>query len=727
MIHASSASTADTAEDTGQPVNPRSLTPPARRVDPEAASVQSLVATAGAQLLNGRDGEFVATFAACAQFSPQRRYEATKLLIERGLTLSAQRSGSDLVELLTGLAAATLAALEQSPAEPVLLNYAGVLFYELWSLDAARALFLAARRLDPELPHLETNLNEAKARRRAQSARGARRRGGHLHPALFELSRRAERVAATARPATGLRLSLCMIVRNEEEMLGRCLAAAAPAVDEIIIVDTGSEDRTIEIAHEYGALVIERPWTGSFAEARNASVDAATGDWILYLDADEVLVEADAEALRRLRGHTWREAFFLHETNFTGHEGTGGAVVFSALRIFRNRPEHRFSGRLHEQIAHTLPTYLPERIHQSPVRIDHYGYLGSVRALKNKSQRNLELLLAQRGEGTLSSAFDHFNLGSEYLALDRFAAAAGEFERAWNLVIADPASGGYFVPTLAGRLVSALRQAGRPELAHARAQEALERFPDFTDLVYHQALALMALGREAEATAAFERCLAMGDAPSRYTSLVGAGTFMPRVALAEQRLRRGQSGEALSDLRDCAQEHPEFVGTYPPYLCALLATGVGAAAAVAEIESGLGHRINSTVRILLATTLLENGAAALAADQLRDVLARRPQSVPALEMLLDALLITRDFTGFEAALERFHACDLPERERRERLAQTYLRHGFLRSAGREWMAVVEREPDAAALTGLAEVARRNGQAETARVFAAEALKLAASS
>ena len=90
-----------------------------------------------------------------------------------------------------------------------------------------------------------------------------------------------------------------MIVRDEEQMLGRCLAAAAPAVDEIIIVDTGSQDATIEIARSFGARVIERPWTGSFADARNASLEAATGDWLLYLDADEVLVERGRSAAAR--------------------------------------------------------------------------------------------------------------------------------------------------------------------------------------------------------------------------------------------------------------------------------------------------------------------------------------------------------------------------------------------------------------------------------------------
>ena len=130
-------------------------------------------------------------------------------------------------------------------------------------------------------------------------------------------------VCSHAKPAQGMRLSLCMIVRDEEEMLPRTLEAIKPAVDEIIIVDTGSTDATIAIAESFGATVIEREWTGSFSDARNASLEAATGDWFLYLDADEVLVSEDVDRLRGLVGQTWREAFFLHETNFTGDEGNG--------------------------------------------------------------------------------------------------------------------------------------------------------------------------------------------------------------------------------------------------------------------------------------------------------------------------------------------------------------------------------------------------------------------
>ncbi len=88
-------------------------------------------------------------------------------------------------------------------------------------------------------------------------------------------------------------LSLCMIVKNEEENIGRCLASVKPVVDEMIVVDTGSTDRTIDIAKAFGAQVYDFEWTNNFAEARNFSLSKAAGDWILVLDADEVISSLD--------------------------------------------------------------------------------------------------------------------------------------------------------------------------------------------------------------------------------------------------------------------------------------------------------------------------------------------------------------------------------------------------------------------------------------------------
>ena len=160
------------------------------------------------------------------------------------------------------------------------------------------------------------------------------------------------------------------------------------------------------------------------------SLRAARGDWILYLDADEVLLAEDVPLLRSLTGRTWREAFYLSETNHTGDLEHGTAVTHSALRMFRNRPEYRFEGRVHEQIANRLPCYLPERIEATGVRIEHYGYLAGVRDARAKSARNIDLLRRQQEEGG-PSAFVSFNLGSEHAAAGDAGAALAEFERSW--------------------------------------------------------------------------------------------------------------------------------------------------------------------------------------------------------------------------------------------------------------------------------------------------------
>ena len=356
-----------------------------------------------------------------------RRHQARLALLEVGL----HESPADLPVLAGAMAVVARRAielLEAEPREPGFLNVAGVAFYELGELGAAERLFQAARRLDPDLAHVANNLDQLQARRRA------RLQPPPLPPAvraaMRDLAPRGKRVAAAARPAEGLTLSLCMIVKDEEEMLPRCLAAVRDAVDELVIVDTGSKDRTREIALEFGAKLIDFEWTGSFSDARNVSFDAATGDWLMFLDADEVLVEGDGERLRALTGQTWREAHYLLETNHTGTLEDGTAVTHNALRVFRNRPGLRFEGRIHEQIAQHLPAFLPERLAVSDVRIDHYGYLGAVRDAKEKSRRNIELLERQVAEG-LDSPFLAFNLGSEYAAAGDAVAALDKFESAW--------------------------------------------------------------------------------------------------------------------------------------------------------------------------------------------------------------------------------------------------------------------------------------------------------
>ncbi len=495
-----------------------------------SAGSEDLSLPARSALAAGEIGAYRALFAQASTAQEHNaRYRAFCRLICEGLSACVSAPTKRLPAMFAAVAAGALQALEAEPREPLLLNWAGVAMYELWALDGASALFGAAHRLDPELASLASNLEELRQRQ----AQLGRRPAPSLLPEIPALVRHAKRLAARAQPASGMRISLCMIVRDEQEMLPRCLSAAAPVVDEIVIVDTGSTDTTIEIARSFGAKVIECEWTGSFAQARNASLQAATGDWLLYLDADEILVSDDAAALRALAGRTWREAFMLREINYTGDGGPASAVTNDTLRMVRNRPQYRFQGALHEQIAWSLPTHLPERIESTQIRIEHFGYLDEVRETRGKTQRNIELLNAE-ADGGMEGPFLHCNLGCEQLAAGRIEQAILEFERAWQLIEQDPAHGQRrWVPTLAIRHVRSLAAVDRHRQAADLAESALARFPDFTDLLFEQARALAALGSHEQALRLCERCIEMGDAGTPYTATAGCGSHLPRMLIAE--------------------------------------------------------------------------------------------------------------------------------------------------------------------------------------------------
>jgi Glycosyl transferase family 2 len=297
-----------------------------------------------------------------------------------------------------------LECLQRDPAEPTILNLAGVLLYELLELGAAETLFRAVRRLDPGHPQAAANLAQTRLRKRAGGATLA----GPYGVKVRRMGAAAKRVSMAAQPARGLTLSLCMIVKDEEEMLPGCLAPLAGVVDEMIVVDTGSSDRTVQIAESFGARVVSFPWNGSFADARNASIEAASGDWIMYLDADEHMEAEDAGQLRELAGRTWREGFYLVETNYTGGDDVGSATTHMALRMWRNRPGYRFEGRIHEQKTHTMPMYLTDRFEHTTIRVRHYGYLNQRIRAREKSQRNIQLLEQEARENP--SPFNDYNL-----------------------------------------------------------------------------------------------------------------------------------------------------------------------------------------------------------------------------------------------------------------------------------------------------------------------------
>ena len=148
-----------------------------------------------------------------------------------------------------------------------------------------------------------------------------------------------------------------MIVRDEEKNLPHCLESVRGMFDEIVVVDTGSTDRTKEIARAFGAKVFDFAWVDNFAAARNEALSHATGDYAFWLDADDVVEPGELEKLRallrRLRAGD-EAAYVVRCACDPGPDGTGGETVVDHVRLFPLRDDVRWTYRVHEQILPAL-------------------------------------------------------------------------------------------------------------------------------------------------------------------------------------------------------------------------------------------------------------------------------------------------------------------------------------------------------------------------------------
>ncbi len=195
---------------------------------------------------------------------------------------------------------------------------------------------------------------------------------------------------------TGTRISQCMIVKNEEKNIERALSWGKSVMWEQIVVDTGSTDRTVEIARRLGARVETFPWIDDFSAAKNYAIEQCNGDWIALLDADEYMMPEDAERLPE----------FIEELNRRGLDGlsTGwqqldeeGRIFSSGtqVRIFRNLPDIRYRRRIHEQLESQKGRRLRLGDAVEQLSIFHTGYQSQVLAEKKSSGRNRKLILEE--------------------------------------------------------------------------------------------------------------------------------------------------------------------------------------------------------------------------------------------------------------------------------------------------------------------------------------------
>ena len=196
-----------------------------------------------------------------------------------------------------------------------------------------------------------------------------------------------------------LPFSVCMIVRNESNHLPKALASVKGIAAEIVVVDTGSTDDTVAIATAMGAKVLHFDWIDDFAAARNAAIEAATQPWILSLDADQRLAVGSASVLKTALQRTdcmaqvvTIELFGPATTNLDPTVGKSDVeLAFKSLRLFRNHPQIRFSGRVHEDVSKSLLSMGQSHWPDSGVVLADHGYV-QAEERDHKRQRNLLLL-----------------------------------------------------------------------------------------------------------------------------------------------------------------------------------------------------------------------------------------------------------------------------------------------------------------------------------------------
>ncbi|MFZ5826809.1 MAG: glycosyltransferase [Bacillota bacterium] len=224
------------------------------------------------------------------------------------------------------------------------------------------------------------------------------------------------------------RLTICILARDEEAQIGRALSSAKSVCDELLLVDTGSTDRTVEIATSQGAQVINYQWNDSFADARNAGLEHATGEWVLMLDADEVITPGLSKLLPKALRDQSVDAYMTVLTNLQdGRPANHGAV----LRLFRNRPEYRYTGRLHESIVESIRRS-NGRIKTLRGAIEHYGYNPTEDKRKGRRERNKRLLETMLREDPNSASTWYF-LGVEEMQLQNQGQAVRCFLKALEL------------------------------------------------------------------------------------------------------------------------------------------------------------------------------------------------------------------------------------------------------------------------------------------------------
>lgn len=382
---------------------------------------------------------------------------------------------------------------------------------------------------------------------------------GSLHPDGRQRSARS-RFALGVPRADGLvltpntvRLSACLIVRDNERTISACLESIRPWVDEVVVVDTGSCDRTPQLCRELGARVFEFPWCDDFSAARNQSLRHARGEWLFWMDSDDTIPPECGRRLRQLvdGAHAERTLGYVLQVHCPGM-GPDELTIVDHVKLFRNRPDLCFEFRIHEQVLPSIRRADGDVLF-TDIYVIHSGSDRSPAGRQRKLERDfrlLELEVAERPD----HPFVLFNLGMTHADASQHPQAIEYLRRC--LAVSGPCES--HVRKAYALLVGSLGQCGRLDEAVHECERGLERCPDDTELMFRRAVLYQEAGEPSEAAAIYQRIL--DGSPERHFSSRDAGLSdikaRHNLALVDEALGRFEAAEA--EWRQLIADRPRY-------------------------------------------------------------------------------------------------------------------------------------------------------------------------
>lgn len=351
-------------------------------------------------------------------------------------------------------------------------------------------------------------------------------------------------------------ITLCMIVKNEEQAVAAALESARPVVDDMVVVDTGSSDGTAAVAGKYTSRIYSFEWSDDFAAARNFAMEHVRTPWILWLDADEQLAVVDGERWRRSFAQKSRAADALLVTihNYYGPVASElNMHLYGGFRLLRTGANLRYRQRIHEHLDVSRPGLRLDHEPVDGVVIRHYGYMDDPARKKEKSARNRRLLERERERPDYDPWID-YHLAVEHYRQGEHAAAFECVQRSLKRFLEK----GKLPPPLAYKLkYELLLVTGSTRHALEGIEYAIRLYPDYVDLYYCKGLFEYGQGRYEDALNTFNKCLELGEKP-RYLTLKGTGSFLASYMVGMCLEALGQPAQARAVYAELVRRFPAF-------------------------------------------------------------------------------------------------------------------------------------------------------------------------